>query len=584
MSASFLDQYAVLKDQYRAVQSAIGPLRLSKTDLLGLALRKSWHDICLLLGEVREDCRQMRWAYQLLILMALGFAALSILEKIKASYASLSRRGVPTLKLPKGLHRWDYPAVLVEGARQYPNTPYIINDSGYEYVVFPASSFDEIKRLSMDQSSMVDYFTHVYFQGWPFLGKDNSALHKVISSDLTRALPSRVGERQDHAKKAFEKAIGPCPEWKPFPIYSTFQKIVVTMNATSLLGAKLGTDERWLNAVQRFPIAIMVAVFITHAVPRFLRPFISTLVYLPAWFLYWSMTRLLMPKAEQDLRDFQSATLNDGKGSNDAHCKVDKGFPIMAWLMPRYSPKERTLKQIMHDYIVSSFQSTPSTAATLYCMVVDLMTRPELISDLREELSHFMKEGCLPQTQLSELQRLDSFMRESSRYNIFSHCSSYLLLVSHKPRSCIPLRNLAVTLLRRLQTPVQLSLGPILPAGTLICVDAYHITRSPKHWDSPEKFDPLRFYRMRQQPGHAAQHQFASLEFEQPVWGGGTQGCPGRFFASHTIKILLAHLLTRYEVKVVPGSDGVKNRTMPNGTKMPDLGARILIRELKAVT
>lgn len=47
------------------------------------------------------------------------------------------------------------------------------------------------------------------------------------------------------------------------------------------------------------------------------------------------------------------------------------------------------------------------------------MKRPALVEELRTELEEVLVDGLLPQSQLGELKKMDSFMRECSRFNPF---------------------------------------------------------------------------------------------------------------------------------------------------------------------
>lgn len=136
-----------------------------------------------------------------------------------------------------------------------------------------------------------------------------------------------------------------------------------------------------------------------------------------------------------------------------------------------------------------------------------------------------------------------------------------------------------VVLYRKLLAPVQLSVGPKIPAGTNICVDGHHINFSPELWgSSPEKFDGLRHYRARQEKGNEQRFKFANLGSDSPGWGDGLQACPGRLFADNTIKIVLAHLLSTYEFKLRPGEGKPVKGSLPNGTMYPDMSAKILVK------
>jgi len=137
-----------------------------------------------------------------------------------------------------------------------------------------------------------------------------------------------------------------------------------------------------------------------------------------------------------------------------------------------------------------------------------------------------------------------------------------------------------VTLFRKVLQPIQLSSGPQLPAGSLICADAYTITRSQHLWgDDPEKFDPFRFAKLRAQEDHDNQHLFTSLQ-DSHAWGGGSQACPGRAFAGNTIKIILTELLSRYDIQLPSGAGAPKRQPMPNGSVPPDLNYQIMIKKV----
>lgn len=137
-----------------------------------------------------------------------------------------------------------------------------------------------------------------------------------------------------------------------------------------------------------------------------------------------------------------------------------------------------------------------------------------------------------------------------------------------------------MALFRQVQKPLKLSIGPELPPGTLICFDKYHFAKSQTEYEDVEEMDPLRFYRMRQKPGHEEMHQFAMPGPNNTIWGNGTQACPGRAFASITMKVVLAHLLTHYDIQLLPGgANRPKCNSMPNGSSSPDTKAKIMIRD-----
>ena len=86
--------------------------------------------------------------------------------------------------------------------------------------------------------------------------------------------------------------------------------------------------------------------------------------------------------------------------------------------------------------------------------------------------------------------------------------------------------------------------GYRIPAGTPVGVNPTFVHNDPEIWDSPEKFDPMRFTREAEK----ARHKYAWVPF-----GGGAHMCLGLHFAYMQVKIMMAHLLTRYRVEVAEG-------------------------------
>jgi len=58
---------------------------------------------------------------------------------------------------------------------------------------------------------------------------------------------------------------------------------------------------------------------------------------------------------------------------------------------------------------------------------------------------------------------------------------------------------------------------------------------------------------MRREPGKENVAQFVSTSPNHLVFGHGQHACPGRFFASNEIKIILCHILLKYNRRLIQG-------------------------------
>lgn len=76
-----------------------------------------------------------------------------------------------------------------------------------------------------------------------------------------------------------------------------------------------------------------------------------------------------------------------------------------------------------------------------------------------------------------------------------------------------------------------------------------HEMRDESIYPDAKTYNGYRFYNKRQEAGHENKHQLVMTSKEHIGFGYGVHACPGRFFASNEIKILLVHLLMKYDFK-----------------------------------
>jgi cytochrome P450 len=232
-----------------------------------------------------------------------------------------------------------------------------------------------------------------------------------------------------------QRYVGYCPDEKSFNVFDVMMKVVALTNGASFVGREVAGG-RWHELVAQLPMTVYFAVIILTWTPRLFRPFLEPLFFLPHFKVQRDMRRILEPIIKQDLDEWSKT--DDKK----EQLKVKEGqrLPYHKWLISRYGPGEATPRQLATDQIVTAFESTISTALTIYYILFQLASRPELQDELRQEITDNTTDGQLPSTSLTELRKMDSVMRESFRVNPFALCKlpaspSYFVVLTTNPNS-----------------------------------------------------------------------------------------------------------------------------------------------------
>ena len=127
-------------------------------------------------------------------------------------------------------------------------------------------------------------------------------------------------------------------------------------------------------------------------------------------------------------------------------------------------------------------------------------------------------------------------------------------------------------MVKKAMKDVLLSDGTFVPEGTILLTAHSPVHRDERYYPDPDVFDAFRFSRERERDGDAVKHQFTTSSATYLPWGYGphswyvpqiadrvllaelSRGSPGRFFVVMEMKMMLAHIVVHYDLKL--GGDG----------------------------
>ena len=93
-----------------------------------------------------------------------------------------------------------------------------------------------------------------------------------------------------------------------------------------------------------------------------------------------------------------------------------------------------------------------------------------------------------------------------------------------------------------------------VPKGVRVALPNHFIQRDPDVYHEAERYNAFRYVALGKNNRNGAYLQQKQNGLSVPTdsflaWGHGRHACPGRFFAAHLMKIMLAHVLVTYDVE-----------------------------------
>ncbi|KAK0617480.1 cytochrome P450 [Immersiella caudata] len=452
--------------------------------------------------------------------------------------------------------------VLEEAHRQCPEEPFMLSLPGMDMAVLPKSEIETIRSLPETEVSIKKHHYDVFLGEYTYMGTKADEFDNAMRYVLTRNTPTVLASFVAEVEHAVSQNIGPCKDWTKVKPRHAMSRIASLMSGRAFVGLPLSRDEDWVEATVNYTQNVSWAWMILHILPKPIRFLVAPL--LP------QVRSLKRQRAinEEKLAPLLAAKQKEQNGQNGRSKKAaDKsagtekspGGDLVDWFVSQYRHPP-SVRELGRDQLLATFASIYNLSNALSYILFDLAaTSPEDVEAMRDEVRAVLAEsgGVIDKNALVKLRKLDSFAKESQRLS---------------PPSLVNIPRI-VTNPQGLKT----STGHLIPAGTRMTINSHAINQDPEVYPDPTRFDPFRFSRLRDLPGNELKFQHASTGLDNINFGHGLWACPGRFFANAEIKVVLAHLLVRYDIENTPGTRQSWQRHYGLAI-LPDSEAEVLIK------
>lgn len=180
--------------------------------------------------------------------------------------------------------------------------------------------------------------------------------------------------------------------------------IVARASSRMFGGLELSRNDAWLKATLDFASDGFYGAQKIKQYPRFLRPLAS--YFIPE---LW--------RIRKHYRTTRTAIVPMLKSRKNLDLK-EKPSDFLQWMMDDAKGPETELDFIADIQLKMSFAAIHTSAATPLQLIYDLCAMPEYVSPLREEIERVVdRSGQINKQTLMQLPMLDSFMKESQRFN-----------------------------------------------------------------------------------------------------------------------------------------------------------------------
>ncbi|WP_271439418.1 cytochrome P450 [Pontixanthobacter luteolus] len=290
---------------------------------------------------------------------------------------------------------------------------------------------------------------------------------------------------------------------QPMKFYPAIKKLTLDLAADSFIGIEWGPEADKINEAFVYMVQASVAPIRKPLPFTLMRKGVKGREFLVDYFTKETLRRRKEGGGQDMFSQFATATREDGE-----LLPVDEVVDHMNFLM-----------MAAHDTITSSATS----------LIYLLARHPEWQDKLRQEILAVTggldangKPRDLAYEDLGKLELTEMAFKEALRM---------IPPVPSMPRRALKDFEYG---------------GYNIPAGTQVGINIAMVHQMEEYWDEPEKFDPMRFTPEQVK----ARHKYAWVPF-----GGGAHMCLGLHFAYMQVKILMAHLLTRYSIEIEEGYD-----------------------------
>ncbi|RDL32352.1 Cytochrome P450 [Venustampulla echinocandica] len=388
-------------------------------------------------------------------------------------------------------------------------------------------------RWIVDQPESTISLDPIHDEFHVFVGGDLTGDHTVqelLRRELTLNLEILTPVINEEIVCALDDVLGTSPEWKTTSLADDLKTIIARTSNRVFVGKELCRNEDYIRTAKGLSMVIMPETVIQDLIPKVLKGPLSRVT--KAFNDIYGMKRFsshLRRVIRQRYIDVQNVF--EGAGE-----KTELPDDLLTWMVQKSIRRGESSanidKLLVARVAMLNLAAIETSTAAMTRSILDLVTmggEGGFLKAVQEEVSA-MLEGCNYQPSKSDVLKLtltENAIKESLRLQV-----------------AFP------GLMRQVVFPkgVTLENGMHVPCGTRLGVSAAGIHVDNSIYEDATTYNPGRFMVIELDPRGKPNPMWKGNE-KYLAFGLGRRSCPGRWYVTDQLKLTLAHLFSKYEIK-----------------------------------
>jgi hypothetical protein len=278
-------------------------------------------------------------------------------------------------------------------------------------VILPVKLIDEIKSLPETTVSTARELYRRAAGKYSKMGTNSIAAIKALKVDLSRDIKI-IPILHEETLYSLTRTIGICEEWTPVPAYQTFNHVIALISGRIFVGLPLSRTHGWVQISMDWANDVFALLTRTAQYPASIRPFITPYLAETKKVLEHRATAktLLAQMLEEQIQAKKDGTLFDN---------AEKQPSLATWTLKYVTERHTNVESLVRHQLGIAWASIHTSTGALTHTIFDLAARSEYQQPLRDKLETVLREcgGVLGKAELAKLYKMDSFMKESQRFN-----------------------------------------------------------------------------------------------------------------------------------------------------------------------